>query len=180
MSFERGPHSIPLNFLLFFGFQIHFNKNGRATTILISPENDFQKIHLVHAKHEIILSAGAYQTPQILKLSGIGPENELKSLNITVVKDVPLLGFNLFDHIHMPLYVAIDSPISLTMDKVISAREIFKYLLHGTGFYSNFGVIGSVVTQNGSAVGLFGTGSIDEKLFRGVSNYNKEVMWNIQ
>lgn len=130
----------------------------------------------MHAKHEIILSAGAYQTPQILKLSGIGPEIELKSLNITVVKDVPSLGSNLFDHMHMPLYVSISEPIiSLTMDKVISADEILKYLLHGTGFYSNFGVVGYAVTQNGSAVGLFGTGSIDEKLFRGVSNYNKEV-----
>lgn len=130
----------------------------------------------MHAKREIILSAGAYQTPQILKLSGIGPESELKSLNITVVKDLPSLGANLFDHIHMPLYVAIDSPISLTMDKVISAAEVLKYLMHGTGFYSNTGVIGFVSTQNGSAVGLFGTGSIDEKLFRGVSNYNKGVI----
>lgn len=143
--------------------------------MIISPENDFQKIHLVHAKHEIILSAGAYQTPQILKLSGIGPESELKSLNITVVKDLPSVGSNLFDHIHMPLYVSIDKPLTLTMDKVINAAEIFKYLLHGTGFYSNFGVIGFVVADDGSAVGLFGTGSIDEKSFRGVSNYNKEV-----
>lgn len=129
----------------------------------------------MHAKHEIILSAGAYQTPQILKLSGIGPESELKSLNITVVKDVPSIGSNLFEHIHMPLYISIDSSISLTMDKVMSAGEIFKYLRHGTGFYSNVGVIGYAITQNSSAVGLFGTGSIDEKLFRGVSNYNKEV-----
>ncbi|KAG4076371.1 hypothetical protein HA402_005814 [Bradysia odoriphaga] len=158
--------------------KIHFTGN-RATTILISPENDFQKIHLVHAKHEIILSAGAYQTPQILKLSGIGPANELKSLNITIVKDLPSVGSNLFDHIHLPLYVGVESPISLTMDKVMSAAEIFKYLLHGTGFYSNFGVIGFVVRQNGSAVGLFGTGSIDEKLFRGVSNYNRETFRSI-
>ncbi len=75
----------------------------------------------------------------------------------------------------MPLYVSIESPISLTMDKVISSSEIYKYLRYGTGFYSNSGMIGFVITQNGSAVGLFGVGSIDEKLFRGVSNYNKEV-----
>lgn len=168
MRFRNSVNSF--NFFL----QIHFTKN-RASTVLISPENNFEKIHLVHAKHEIILSAGAYQTPHILKLSGIGPESELNSLNITVVKDLPSVGSNLFDHLHMPLYVSIDSPISLTMDKVISAGEIFKYLLHGTGFYSNFGVIGFAVAENGSAVGLFGTGWIDEKLFRGVSNYNKEV-----
>lgn len=159
--------------------QIHFNKN-RASSVLTSPENNFQNIHLIHAKREIILCAGAYQTPQILKLSGIGPDAELKSLNITVVKNVPSIGSNLFDHINMPLYVSIDSPISLTKDKVITAAEILKYLLHGNGFYSNFGVIGFATNQtnHGEAVGLFGVGSIDEKLFRDVSNYNLKVMQN--
>lgn len=122
------------------------------------------------------MSAGAYQTPQILKLSGIGPAIELNTLNITVVKDVPSLGTNLFDHIHMPLYVSINRSASLTMDKAISAGEILRYLRHGSGFYSNFGVVGVTTTKNGSAVGLFAVGSIDEKLFRGVSNYDKEVI----
>lgn len=105
--------------------------------------------------------------------------SELKSLNITVVKDLPSIGSNLFDHINMPLYVSIDTPISLTKEKVINAAEILKYLLHGNGFYSNFGVIGFATNQttlNGEAVGLFGAGSIDEKLFRDVSNYNEQVM----
>ncbi|KAJ6633227.1 Neither inactivation nor afterpotential protein G, partial [Pseudolycoriella hygida] len=153
--------------------KVHFTEN-RASTVLISPEEDFQKIYLVHAKHEIILCAGAYQTPQILKLSGIGEERELKSLNINLVKDLPSVGSNLFDHVHLPLYISIENPITLTMDKILNVGEMLHYLFHGTGFYSNSGVIG-FATLNGSAVGLFGMGSINEKLFRGVSNYNEET-----
>lgn len=91
------------------------------------------------------------------------------------MQDVPSIGSNLFDHINMPLYVSIDNPISLTKDKVLSVGEVLKYLFHGTGFYSNFGVIGFATKESGEAVGLFGAGSIDEKLFQGISNYNEEV-----
>lgn len=43
-------------------------------------------------------SAGAVQTPQILKLSGVGPEEELKANRIPVVLDSPHVGMNLVDH----------------------------------------------------------------------------------
>ena len=47
---------------------------------------------------EIILSAGAIASPQILMLSGVGPADHLRSLGIPVVKDVPGVGQNLRDH----------------------------------------------------------------------------------
>lgn len=47
---------------------------------------------------EVILAAGAIFTPTILQLSGIGPEDVLKSLNVAVRVDLPGVGANLQDH----------------------------------------------------------------------------------
>jgi choline dehydrogenase len=55
--------------------------------------------YIVKARKEVILSAGAIGTPQVLKLSGVGPSNELKQHGIQVVKDVPGVGANLADHL---------------------------------------------------------------------------------
>lgn len=51
----------------------------------------------VDASREIIISAGAFNTPQLLKLSGIGPKKELESFNIPVVVDLPGVGTNMQD-----------------------------------------------------------------------------------
>ena len=55
----------------------------------------------VIASREVILSAGAFNTPQLLKLSGIGPADELNSFNISVVVDLPGVGTNLQDRYEM-------------------------------------------------------------------------------
>ncbi|KAH7069466.1 hypothetical protein FB567DRAFT_224485 [Paraphoma chrysanthemicola] len=55
------------------------------------------------ARKEVILSGGALNTPQLLKLSGIGPAAELNSHNIAVVLDAPLVGENLQDHCFSPV-----------------------------------------------------------------------------
>ena len=51
----------------------------------------------VTASREVIISAGAFNTPQLLKLSGIGPAAELQSFNIPVLVDLPGVGTNLQD-----------------------------------------------------------------------------------
>lgn len=50
------------------------------------------------ARHEIILSAGAFQSPQLLMLSGIGPKDTLKRFNIPVVSNLAGVGQNMQDH----------------------------------------------------------------------------------
>ncbi len=57
--------------------------------------------HPVLANKEIILAAGSIDTPKILLLSGIGPSKGLASHHINVVKDLPGIGKNLADHIHV-------------------------------------------------------------------------------
>ncbi|KAH7121919.1 GMC oxidoreductase [Dactylonectria estremocensis] len=55
------------------------------------------KAGAVNASSEVIISAGAFNTPQLLKLSGIGPKDELSSFDIPVVVDLPGVGTNLQD-----------------------------------------------------------------------------------
>lgn len=54
--------------------------------------------------HEIIASAGAIRTPQLLKLSGIGPATELTAHDIPVIIDAPDVGQHLIDHFAAPFY----------------------------------------------------------------------------
>lgn len=56
---------------------------------------------IVRTKGEVILSAGAIGSPQILQLSGIGDGNLLTSLGINVVQDMPSVGENLQDHLQI-------------------------------------------------------------------------------
>lgn len=52
----------------------------------------------VYARKEVILSGGAFNTPQLLLLSGIGPAADLKSMSIRVVVDLPGVGANMQEH----------------------------------------------------------------------------------
>lgn len=53
----------------------------------------------VHATREVIVCCGAYRTPQLLMLSGIGPREHLKDLGVPLVVDSPQVGRNHFDHL---------------------------------------------------------------------------------
>ncbi len=57
-----------------------------------------KKVETIEANKEIILSAGIIGSPQILKLSGVGPKEELQKFGIDVVMDLPGVGENLQDH----------------------------------------------------------------------------------
>ena len=83
------------------------------------------QIHSAVADREVILSAGALQSPQILQLSGIGPADLLRSLDIPMVADAPEVGRNLQDHYQARRIVRLKQPISLN-DQVRSPVELAK------------------------------------------------------
>jgi choline dehydrogenase-like flavoprotein len=72
-------------------------ENGRATGVII--QQGWRGKRTIKARAAVILSAGAFGSPQILQLSGIGPAEHLKTLGIDVVQDKPAVGADLQDHI---------------------------------------------------------------------------------
>lgn len=70
------------------------NKTAQNITYVDSVRNE---IHIISAK-EILVTAGAINTPKLLMLSGVGPKDRLSALNIPIVADIPAIGSNLYDH----------------------------------------------------------------------------------
>jgi choline dehydrogenase-like flavoprotein len=66
----------------------------------------------LYASKEVILCAGAVDTPKLLLLSGIGPAKELESLDINVINDIPGIGKNLQDHCGVFITDIVDAAMS--------------------------------------------------------------------
>ena len=69
--------------------------------------------HVALARREVILSCGPFNSPQLLKLSGVGPASELADHGIPVIHDLPGVGENLQDHLEFYFQVASKEPITL-------------------------------------------------------------------
>ena len=88
------------------------------------------------AAGEVILSAGALQSPQLLQLSGVGPAALLQGHGIDVVHDLPGVGENLQDHLQFRLMFRVSKPITTNDDlRTLTgkARIGLQWLLNGTG-----------------------------------------------
>jgi choline dehydrogenase len=70
-------------------------EGGRATGV--EYDHDGQT-HVARADREVILSGGAFNSPQLLLLSGVGPADELRAAGVAPVLDLPGVGRNLQDH----------------------------------------------------------------------------------
>jgi len=104
-------------------------------------------IYKVSATKEVILSAGAIATPQLLLLSGIGPRDALEAKNIPVVKDLPDVGRGLQDHcwiVNKFEVNAKDTPDSINNDPAYAAKEFELYMKAHAGGLAN-GLGGAVL-----------------------------------
>jgi choline dehydrogenase len=70
-------------------------ENGRAVGVEYARD---AQVHQARAEREVVLSAGSYNSPQLLMLSGIGPADHLRSVGITPIHDLPGVGENLSEH----------------------------------------------------------------------------------
>ena len=85
------------------------------------------------ARREVILCGGAINSPQLLKLSGIGPAAELNAFGIGVVADRPGVGENLQDHLEFTFQVASKQPITLYRHTGLVRRALIgaEWLMRG-------------------------------------------------
>lgn len=93
----------------------------------------------INANKEVILSAGAFQSPQLLMVSGIGPSDVLQQYNINVVSDLPGVGQNMWDHpFFAPTYrVGVDTLTKVANDVVDLGAEFVTYETTHTGVMTN-------------------------------------------
>ena len=77
--------------------------------------------HVAHASGEVILSGGAFNSPQLMQLSGLGPASLLKLLGIEVVADMSGVGADLQDHLQIRMQYRCTEPI--TMNDVVNSRR---------------------------------------------------------
>jgi choline dehydrogenase len=91
--------------------------------------------HTVHARREVIMSAGPINSPKLLKLSGVGPAAELREHGIEVVVDRPGVGENLQDHIEYYFQVACTQPVTLYSSMGLFSRAMIgvRWLLKKDG-----------------------------------------------
>ncbi|CDO73776.1 GMC oxidoreductase [Trametes cinnabarina] len=103
------------------------------------------EVYTARAAQEIILSAGALKTPQILELSGIGDPAVLRPLNIPVKIDLPGVGANVQEHFTLPISFEIRDDVPFETLDGLSDPEVLKKHLElrptGRGAFTT-GIIG--------------------------------------
>jgi len=102
----------------------------------------------LRARREVILSAGAFNTPQLLMLSGIGPRSELDKHSIETLVELPGVGQNLQDRYELSVVSKTRTPFALTRGSTFRRPNIgelpdpqFEQWLKGRGPYSTNGVL---------------------------------------
>ncbi|BFZ54694.1 hypothetical protein PYCC9005_001731 [Savitreella phatthalungensis] len=112
--------------------KILFDGQKRATGVLTD------KGFTLSARKEVIVSAGAFQSPQLLMVSGVGPKDTLNKFNIPVIADRPGVGQGMQDHCFWSTTyrVKVDTLTRLANDPVYAAEQIARYG-EGRGVFTN-------------------------------------------
>lgn len=79
------------------------------------------------------MSAGAIGSPQLLMLSGIGPGDQLRAHNITVVLDQPLVGQGMKDNSMNAVFVPSPSPVEISLIQVVGITHLGTYIEGASG-----------------------------------------------
>lgn len=121
---------------------LHLRKYAMVKKVLIDPKTkqaygvefvNNRITYTIRASKEVILSAGAINSPQLLMLSGIGPKKHLTQVGIPVIKNLKV-GYNLMDHVAAGgLTFIIDKPYSVRTVDFLQREPLVEYLSHHKG-----------------------------------------------
>jgi choline dehydrogenase len=95
--------------------------------------------HSATANAEVILASGAFNSPQLLQLSGLGPADLLRSHNIPVIADLPGVGDDLNDHYFARIIQRCNTPITLNdaaHNWLRGAKAVADYALFRRGYFA--------------------------------------------
>ena len=103
---------------------------------------------IARARGEVIVSGGAYGSPQLLLLSGLGPAQHLQDIGVSVVRDMPAVGSNLHDHFN--------SYVSWRCSKAITLNDLERSPLRKLAAGVRYALFRSgPMASNGIHCGLF-------------------------
>ncbi|KAJ5591643.1 uncharacterized protein N7459_002012 [Penicillium hispanicum] len=117
--------------------RIVFDKNRKATGVQV--KGALGNTVTLSASKEVIVSAGAFQSPQILMVSGIGPSEMLKEHGIDVIADLPGVGHNMWDHpFFAPTYrVQVDTLTKFATNLIYAAGQAIDGIFEKTGLLTS-------------------------------------------
>ncbi|XP_055678454.1 glucose dehydrogenase [FAD, quinone]-like [Lutzomyia longipalpis] len=135
---------------------LHITKHAHVTKLEMNDDGEVSGVKMIlrgdhdlkaYAKNEVILSAGALNSPQILMLSGIGPADHLKEFEIPVIKDLPV-GQNFHDHPAILLFLTLDATRDTTEKSFETAQNYVQYLTQRRGPFTTIGSLQTVGRVN--------------------------------
>lgn len=126
-------------------------KHAHVTQVLFNPDKSVSGVKFllnekdelqVNVRKEVVLSGGAVNTPQLMQLSGIGREKDLRKLNITTISNLSV-GKNLQDHNVVPIYYKVHASTTPAFDMNTEfVDHLLEFLTKRTGPLSNHGLSG--------------------------------------
>jgi len=139
-----------------------------------------------YAAQEVILAGGAFNSPQLLMLSGIGPRDHLAGFGIEPLVNLPGVGRNLQDRYEVSVVNRVRSSFGLLRDATFTAPTggappdpIFRQWLAGKGLYTTNGMVIGVVARSAPSrpepdLCLFGLAGLFKGYFPGYSQLFRE------
>ncbi len=121
---------------------VEYQKGNRLYAAHPAPHGEATETRQAHAAREVILAGGAFNTPQLLMLSGIGPRAELAAHGIACRVDLPGVGRNLQDRYEVGVVNRMAKPWAALNGATFTRHDplFVQWRRHGRGMYGSNGV----------------------------------------